>query len=361
MADAVRIGMLGIGGFGLFSLQQFQRMPAVRVTAIAGAHPDKYARLAAEYAIPHHPARWQELVTHPDVDLVYIATPPYLHAEQAIAAAEAGKHIFCEKPLALTLAEADAMLAAAARHDVRLSLNFVMRYSRIYELVGEILTAGVLGDPQRLLFDNTAGDLPPGHWFWDSAQSGGIPVEHGVHFFDIFRQLFGPAAVRWAEASRRATGEEDRWLAVLHYRDRLTGVFCHAFDMPGPIERTWAVIDCARGRLQFDGWIPETLSLTGAVDASGAARLAAWLPGTVVAPLDARWWAGGGERMLPLRVDAHFAAGEKTEIYGAAVRAALADFIAWTRDERYTPRVTGADGRAALELALQVRAAAQLS
>ncbi|HEY3417136.1 MAG TPA: Gfo/Idh/MocA family oxidoreductase, partial [Armatimonadota bacterium] len=253
MAD-VRLGILGVGGFGLFCLEQYRQMPGVRITAIGGTQREKYARLAAEYAIPFFTVDWRELVTHPDVDVVYLATPPDLRGAPAIAALEAGKHVFCEKPLALTLEEADQMLATAEQQGVRLGVNFVMRYAGLYDLLGSLVTAGILGAPLHFSFENAASDLPAGHWFWDARRSGTIPVEHGVHFFDIFAAIFGQGDLRWAGRSRRPGGEEDRWLAILRYGDQMFGSFYHAFDLPSPLEETRAVIEFERGRVDINGW-----------------------------------------------------------------------------------------------------------
>lgn len=361
MGGVQRIGIIGVGGFGRFVLEQMLAMPEVRVTAIAGTHLAKYAALAAQYQIPYYTTDWRALVAHPEVDVVYLATPPDLREEQAVFAAQRGKHIFVEKPLALTLAEADAMLQAATLHGVRVGLNFVMRYSTLYARVNAILAAGAFGPPRRLVFENEAGDLPPGHWFWDARRSGGVLVEHGVHFFDIFTHLLGPAEVAWAGRLGRPGGEEDRWQVVLRYARGLLGSLYHAFDQLPLEEQTGGVLTCATGTLRLDGWIPTRLTVEGVTDAEGAAHLAALLPEAVVtllpSPLVSRLRPGALDRRVTAVVDA----GEKGAVYGAAVRAALADFLAGIRDPHYRPRVTGEEGRRALALALEATACAYLS
>jgi predicted dehydrogenase len=352
-----RIGILGVGGFGFFCMEQYLQMPGVRVTVIGGTKPEKYARLAEQYRIPHFVTDWRALVSHPEVDVVYLATPPFLRGEPAIAAFQAGKHVFCEKPLALSLAEADAMLRAAAEHERRLGINFVMRYSRLYAVLAAIVREGLLGVPQRLVFENLAADLPAAHWFWDPARSGTIPVEHGVHFFDIFAAMLGPGTVCWAARGQRASGAEDRWLAALRYADILA-TFYHAFATTSPLERTWCVLECARGRVRLEEWIPVRLRLEGQVSASEATRLRALLPEATVREeqMDGGPWLASGETINADRlIDVTADAGDKQAIYADAVREAMADFLAWTRDPAHQPQVTGADGRAALDIALQVR------
>ena len=351
----IRLGILGVGGFGLFSLEQYRRLPEVRITAIAGTRPEKYAALARAYGIPFHTTDWRALVTHPDVDIVYLATPPDTRAEMALAALAAGKHVFCEKPLALTLADADRMLEDAGRTGLRLGINFVMRCSRIYDLVNTLVAERVFGAPQRLVFENNAGDLPAGHWFWDPRRSGGVLVEHGVHFFDIFRAIFGDGRLRWAGMSRRESGEADRWLCVLQYKERMFASYYHAFDKPSAIEHTRAVIECEQGALAIDGWFPTRLTAEGLVSASAAERASTALPGAEVVPLDSPQAvrADGREREVTHRLRAAVEIGDKQDAYAAAVRAAMLDFIAWVRNPAHHPRVSAVEGRAALAIALE--------
>ena len=110
--DEIRLGVIGCGGFGLFALQHFTQVPGVTLVGMAGTHrPAAYAA-AQRFGVPDI-EDVDALVRRDDVDVVYIATPPFLHHPQAMAALEAGKHVIVEKPLALTVAQADEMIAAA--------------------------------------------------------------------------------------------------------------------------------------------------------------------------------------------------------------------------------------------------------
>ena len=352
--SVVNIGIIGVGGFGRFSLEQFQRMPGVRVTAIAGTNPAKYAALAEEFDIPFHTTNWQALVAHPAVNIVYIATPPDTRVEMVTAALTAGKHVFSEKPLALALPAADRMLETAARNERRLGINFIMRYNPLYDAARAVVSAGVFGAPQRFFFENNASDLPAEHWFWDPARSGGILVEHGVHFFDIFHSFFGPGRLQWAGMGRRESGEADRWFCMLRYNERMFGSFYHAFDKPSEIEHTRAVIECEQGTLTFDGWYPISLTVEGITDAGGVEAMRASFSDLSVAAFaqPASVSAGGVCRQVTHRVNAGLALDDTQTAYAGAISAAMRDFIAWTQDPTHTPRVSGADGRAALALAL---------
>jgi len=236
-----------------------------------------------------------------------------------------------------------------------------MRYSTLYELARAVVTERIFGAPRRFVFENNAGDLPAGHWFWDPQRSGGILVEHGVHFFDIAAAIFGDGNLCWAGMSRRESGAEDRWLCIVQYAERMFGSFYHAFDKPSEIEHTGAVIEFEQGTLSLDGWLPTGLSASGLLSSESAELAASLLPGAEITPLPEpqKVLANGSERVVSHRLRAEMAIGDKQDAYAAVVQAALTDFLAWVRESAHHPRVTGADARAALSLSLAATALAR--
>src|SRR6185312_21956 len=130
MESEIGLGVIGCGGFGLFALQQFAQVPGIRLAGMAGT-----ARPAAEAAARRY---WlddvvdvERLLTLPSVDLIYISTPPFLHYDQAKQALTAGKHVICEKPLALTVEQADELVVLARQKDRLLVTNLMQRYNRL--------------------------------------------------------------------------------------------------------------------------------------------------------------------------------------------------------------------------------------
>src|SRR4029079_7305212 len=95
-----------------------------------------------------------DLLRRDDIDLVYIATPPFLHFPQALAALEAGKHVLVEKPLALTIAQADELVAVARRRDRLLVANLMQRYNPLFDSVPRLVETRVLGDVLHGSFEN---------------------------------------------------------------------------------------------------------------------------------------------------------------------------------------------------------------
>src|SRR6516165_4181514 len=128
----VGVGLVGTGFIGQMHAEAFALSPAASVRAVASRSPDHAAEFAARWGIPAWHTDYRELAGRPDVDLVCIAAPNWLHRDIAVAAAQAGKHVICEKPLARTLREADEMIAAC--RDAGVKLMYAER-----SLVGQLL------------------------------------------------------------------------------------------------------------------------------------------------------------------------------------------------------------------------------
>src|ERR1043165_554095 len=110
--ESIGIGALGGGGFGLFALQHFTQLPGVTLIGMAETHREAALAMTRRFNIPLMPVA-DALLARQDINLVYIATPPFLHYPQAMQALRAGKHVICEKPLALNLQQAEEMIALA--------------------------------------------------------------------------------------------------------------------------------------------------------------------------------------------------------------------------------------------------------
>src|SRR5437660_5758317 len=143
--EGIRIGALGAGGFGLFALQQFTQIPGVELVGMAATHREAAFAMAQRFGIPDLQDP-DTLLTRDDINLVYIATPPFLHHPQAMKALAAGKHVICEKPLALTLQQADEMIALAAQKRLLLLANLMQRYNPLFDRVQRLVQSNLLGD-----------------------------------------------------------------------------------------------------------------------------------------------------------------------------------------------------------------------
>ncbi len=360
------LGLIGPRGFGAFCTGAYHDAGVARVAAFAGRDPAALALAAAQYQVPQTYMDWREMLHDPAVEAVHIVTPPDRHAEMATAALKAGKHVFVEKPLATTNADADAILIAAKDSGKVAGVNFVMRYDPLYQTVLSIAQNGWLGALTHIGFENYASDegLGDDHWFWDPVASGGIFIEHGVHFFDIIGAIAGAPAKSvlgktWTRPD--GTNKEDRVQALVTYQNGVEASFYHAFNRPGALEKQTAHFAFERGHVTLHGWIPTRLELTAIVNEAGFAGLQTVLPLEIVTDGDFPKTVRGNGKDLDVtrQVRAQQSLGGPTPVYLKAVQDAMADFAAAVRDPAHRRLVTAEDGAASVCVAAAARESAQ--
>jgi myo-inositol 2-dehydrogenase/D-chiro-inositol 1-dehydrogenase len=189
MTARISIGVVGAGRMGSTHARLIaSSVPEAHLTGIADVNLDAARRLAAQLGDPPVFASIDDLLDAPGLDAVLIATSSNRHLEAIRAAAAAGKDILCEKPIALTLADTDTAIDAAAAAGVRLQVGFMRRWDADYARARARLASGSLGRP--VLFKSLQFDAePPPPAFADPTVSGGIIVDMGIHEFDLARWL----------------------------------------------------------------------------------------------------------------------------------------------------------------------------
>jgi len=354
------LGLIGCGGFGEFCLDAFSQMAEVHVAAVADTFAGAAERLGATFGVPAETDP-MALIAREEVNLVHVATPPSSHHELVMASIAAGKHVLCEKPLATRLADADEMLAAAEKAALVLPVNFVLRYNPVTDAVKAVIDSGALGKVLGGRLTNCAGDskLGPGHWFWDKPVSGGIFVEHGVHFFDLYTHWLGAGEVIDAHTETRENSpQEDRVMCTLRFESGAVANHYHGFDQVLLLDRTDHRLVCELGDIRVDGWIPLSLSIDAVVDDEAEAALRAACPRAEVEVTET--YEGEAAQPIGRGVRRHVSRRirldctprpDKQSVYADSVRALLADQIAYIRDRSHPRRIAESNGRAALALA----------
>jgi len=357
----IQYGIVGASKFAEFCLAEYRRMESLKPAAVWSRTAARATAFAERHGLRHCDTL-DELVQDPSIEMVHVATIPALHAEHVRAALEHGKHVLCEKPLAITPSDAARMIEVAHRNGLRLGTNFVMRYGPLWEPMRTLIEEKVMGKLLRGELFNCAGDagLPPGHWFWDKQLSGGIFIEHGVHFFDLVRSWLGEGIVDSAlQMNRPDTGEVDQVHCDVRFGDDTCVGFYHGFHQTSYLDRQELKLIFERGDIMLRGWVAGEAEVHAAIDTGQIARLEELFPGgemTVVKRFD------GDERTVlrrgrEERVDAvvrlRWSAGsDKGRLYGRAVRELMEDQLRAIRDDGYRPRVTAEDGLAALMMAV---------
>lgn len=358
----MNIGIIGYRGFAAFCVDALRDSRVAHVTALCGRSAEAVRDAAARLGVPKWHADFRDLIADPSVDLVHISTLPADHSAMAIAAVEAGKHVIVEKPLAVDLAGGEAVCAAVARRGVVGGINYVMRYSPLYERVRTIATRGFLGELTHVSFQNYASDegLDNDHWFWDQEASGGIFVEHGVHFFDIIGSIIGTAAVevqarRWLRDGDHP--HEDRVSATVTHANGVTATYYHAFNRPGVLERQVAHFSFERGHVTVHGWTPTRLEIDGIVDTPTLAAMEELISDLDVFHRIGPVRGGGKAHAVTHRVRSTEDLGAPTPLYAAAVRNVFEDVVR-AASTKTAPRVSVDDGLDSLRVALAARQSA---
>jgi len=365
----VRFGVIGAGQFASFVADALAPLDDVLLLAVADQGADRALAFARRHDVAAFPSV-DAVLADPFVDAVIIATPPNTHAPLTIAAVQAGKHVFCEKPAALSAVEAEQVAEAVTTSERCYVVDHVLRYNPLLAAVQRLVERGVLPAVRRFTFDNDAADehLDADHWFWDSSMSGGIFLEHGVHFFDAATMLIGsrPIAVI-GMASGRTNGIVDTVVAVASHPDGVLATHSHSFTHADRSERQHMRLDHGRAETRIEGWIPLRADIELWTDADGLRALERSLadlpdllsvPGfqlsgaeassVVVGPVLPAEAAGRGQSLnVPLFVEATIEIGTpdaKREIYAESVRAAASDLV--------SAIITGRTPRAGLEVGL---------
>jgi len=166
------------------------------LVAVARANHTLAESFAQEFSVKRWYKNWQDLINDDEVDAVYIATPVYLHAEQTIEAAKAGKHVLCEKPMSLSAEGCDRMIKTCKKHDVILGVAYYRHLYPVINRAKEIILSGEIGEPTIVdiqafeWFDRKPGE--PRYWLLEKKLSGGGPMmDFGCHRIEVLQHLFG--------------------------------------------------------------------------------------------------------------------------------------------------------------------------
>jgi hypothetical protein len=191
------VAVIGTGFGQAVHIPGLQSHPRTHLVAVYHRDRAKVESIAATQAIPHACTRLGEVLALSDVELVSVATPPFLHFEMAKAVLRAGKHLLLEKPTTLTVDEAIALYHLAQDQGCSVVLDFEYRFVPAWQYVAELLQSGYVGQPYLIKVDwlmaSRANPQRPWNWYSVKQQGGGALGALGSHTFDYLHWLFGPA------------------------------------------------------------------------------------------------------------------------------------------------------------------------
>lgn len=296
----MRFGMIGAGGMARLHASMLAGIEGATVAAFADPQLPQAAVELAERLGADTLASAEALLARQDIDAVVIAVPTDLHRELAVAAARAGKHVVCEKPLARTAQQGEEMLREAERAGVKLAVGHVVRYFPEYAAARERVQRGELGTP-GVVRATRGGRFPfgPDSWFAAVERSGGVVLDVMVHEFDWLLWTFGPVERVFAHGLTYANMPgTDMAMAALRFRSGVVGYVEGVWAHPSGF-RTSLEISGSGGLLRTDNshYSPVRFELFPAADGSPRPNPpGAWLadnPYMVQMRDFVRWFAGG--------------------------------------------------------------------
>jgi UDP-N-acetyl-2-amino-2-deoxyglucuronate dehydrogenase len=327
----IGFGIVGAGMVARYHATGIARTPGARLIAVCRADTARAEEAAAKFGAPCE-ASLEALLARPDVDAVCICTPSGQHAAQAIAAARAGKHVLVEKPMALTLADADAMIAACREAGVHLGVALQRRIDPLFRSVRAAIDAGALG---KLTLGAVSVPYQRPQSYYDSAawrgtwalDGGGALMNQGIHLLDLLVWYMGDAAEIQASAATlaHAIEVEDCVTAALRFAGGALGsVAATTAAAPGFPHRIEVYGD--RGGVQIEGeqivrWEVSGVEAPATINSAGTAS------------------AGAGASPTGIGAVGH------TRLLG--------EFVAAIREAR-VPLIPGEEGRRSLALALAI-------
>jgi predicted dehydrogenase len=310
------VGLIGCGGMGR-ELARAIRGSVPEAKIVIGCDPFAPARqsFSQDFGLPAVPSL-DDLLAREDVQAVLVASPNHLHCEHTLAAAAAGKHVFCEKPMALSVADCDRMIAACRAAAVNLMVGHSTRLHPTVRKLREIAPRGDLGEPVygcATYFFPGFRPRDSGIWHLNKAHSGGVLFHMGIHQIDLFHAILGPSRrVHYAgsQHGEQAREFDDVASILVEYVSGATG----AISIAGmcPVAANEATFIFSRGYARFRDHFSE---LTFGPDADHLSQVSAGdLPGP------------------------------------GAVARELSSFAKWVLDDQ-PPLLTAAEGRAAVAVA----------
>eukprot|EP00181_Compsopogon_caeruleus_P003468 CAMPEP_0184680608 /NCGR_PEP_ID=MMETSP0312-20130426/3500_1 /TAXON_ID=31354 /ORGANISM="Compsopogon coeruleus, Strain SAG 36.94" /LENGTH=343 /DNA_ID=CAMNT_0027130843 /DNA_START=266 /DNA_END=1297 /DNA_ORIENTATION=+ len=192
MSGKVRVGIIGCGRIGQVHCRALEGNPSAEVVIAADYFVKAAQACAKKFGIPRAVQDWKEVVQASNVDAVVICSPSDTHCQIIIAAAQAGKHIFCEKPIDYKLERIDVALEAVRKSGVKLQLGFQRRFDANFQRVRHAVQSGEIGSPYMLNIISRDPAPPPLAYL---KQSGGLFFDMMIHDFDMARFILGSEAV----------------------------------------------------------------------------------------------------------------------------------------------------------------------
>ncbi len=246
----IRIGVVGVGGMGQSHCNALSNVKNCQFVAVSDVRDEVAKEVAGKHGVKPYA---DHLEMFSDVDAIVVATPPWQHTQVTVDAAENGIHVFCEKPLSATVADAESMIAATDKADVALMVGHVLRFYPLHELGRKMMDDGLIGDIVYIETDYCGRYSGPRNrpesWF---GKMGGL-LENGIHKADLINWFGGePVSVSGEVGSFSGREDwEDYTMSLIRYKSRAVGILRWGPFM-GARGGRGTIIDGSKGSMRMD-------------------------------------------------------------------------------------------------------------
>jgi predicted dehydrogenase len=234
MSGKIKVGIIGAGRMAYWHLRGYNKIRGVEVVGIAGKTQSHIADLQRKFNVSNGYTDYREMLEKEKPDAVNVTTPTYTHCPIVVESLNAGCHVLCEKPMAMTLEEADTMIAAEKSTGKMLMVGFTQRFYKEFVHMKKIIDQGKLGTIKIAWFRRGI-NMPPQRWYSDKQKSSGVTGELAIHGIDWLRWIINSPVVQVsAEVTEheRYPGIDDNVWMILTFANGALGVIGASYTFP---------------------------------------------------------------------------------------------------------------------------------
>jgi predicted dehydrogenase len=291
MPDKLGVAVIGYGFMGTTHISAWRYIDDCEVRAVVGRNLEKAREVAKKYGIDAY-NNIDEVLRRRDIDIVDVCTPTSTHASYSVASMSAGKHVFLEKPIALTLKDADAIIDASKKNKVKLMVGHVLRFFPEYMKAKELIDQGMIGEPV-IARTFRGGPIPEwSPWFLDKTQSGGVAIDLAIHDVDYLMWIFNKRVERVYAVVKKLVHKEitaeDFALINLRFENGGTALVEANWALPKMYPFTMRFeVDGTNGMITLDNQSPVPVKLiTNEIVGGFAPETLPWRPAVHPFPVD---------------------------------------------------------------------------
>ncbi len=257
--EKIRLGIIGCGDMGFWHARNLNKMKETEIVASSDINSDNLKRFTNEFKIKYSFSDYTQILDIKEIEGVLICLPTFLHRVAVISAASKGKHIFCEKPIAMALEDADEMIKVCRENRIKFMLGFVRRFDNFWRKAREVIKEDLLGRPV-IWHDINSSSGAPYDWYFDKKKGGGPLIDGAVHNYDFGHYTLGKVKKVYASTMnfKRDISAIDTGSAIIEYESKDKQIISWSWGLPkGAFGAQLTDVIGHKGALLFPGCFNE--------------------------------------------------------------------------------------------------------